>query len=196
MNTKTTAYVVFGQDKEGTPRAATIPPADLEVATKAAGSMGLKVGRADTPEALSLAMPLPLVRIFATGKGLVPLVKKELYERLSKAVATIEPRTTAAEANPPARNEPSPQADLKAAPKKVPDKSPIPSKSGPSNPWALKVGNIVLVRDPEPGPDRAWWEAEILEIKGTSFLCRWQKFPALKPFKISSASITIIPPKA
>jgi hypothetical protein len=84
LNTKskTAAHVVLGLDKEGKCRAALVHPSDLETATRAATAQGFKIGRADSPQVLKLAMQLPDAKVFATGKGLVPLVRKDIYEWL------------------------------------------------------------------------------------------------------------------
>jgi hypothetical protein len=145
LNTKPVTHVVFGQDKTGKPRAAVIPAMDLDTAHRAAASLGLKIGRADTPEALGLAQSLPELKVFATGKGLVPLVKKELYDRLTKLLAPVAATPPASQPNT-TKVSASPAADLK---------SPVAV-----NLWeAIKPGSVVLCYDPEPGPDRSWWES-------------------------------------
>jgi len=49
----------LGEDKEGKPRAAVILTTDLDAAHRAAASLGLKIGRAETPEALGLVRACP-----------------------------------------------------------------------------------------------------------------------------------------
>jgi hypothetical protein len=83
-------FVVIGLDKDQKPRAAIFPPSDTEAATKAAGLLGLRAAIAETPEALALAKQLPEGKIFATGKGLMPLVKRETFDKLLKLVTFLD----------------------------------------------------------------------------------------------------------
>ncbi len=93
--TKTSAHVVLGLDKDGKARAALVHPTDLEAAAKAAASLGFKLGRADSPHALQMAKRLPDAKVFATGKGLVSLVRKDIFEWLTKGLTMLETKAEA-----------------------------------------------------------------------------------------------------
>ncbi|MCJ2079082.1 hypothetical protein MKK68_26200 [Methylobacterium sp. E-016] len=85
-NTPTTSpakLIVFGLDDGGKPHASQFAQSDTELATKAAGLMGMRTLAVETDEHRALGAPLPQGRVFASGKGFVSFVKKGLYERLS-----------------------------------------------------------------------------------------------------------------
>jgi|GEM_PF-1898161 len=133
MTTQEAILVIFGLGKDQKPRAARFKLQDEEVACKAAHAMELGIGRAETPEAISLAKGLPEGKPFATGKSLLPLAKRDGYEKLIKVIAPLDPKVLA----------------------KVQEKAgPAPTRAeGPQlvpNPWqAITMGSTVLVLDPE-----------------------------------------------
>lgn len=183
MNTKQTVYLAFGLDRDGKPRAATIPPDDLSVAIKAAATMGLKIGRAETPDALKLTKTLPEVRIFATGKGLVPLVKKAVFDALTKTVVIVEASA-------------KPGSSEMAAPSKGVE-SPA-QKAAPPNTetdlWAkLAVGDDVIAPDKNPN-ENGWWAATILSISKDQLKLRFVD-SKLPPFTARRHSVAILRPK-
>jgi hypothetical protein len=75
MNGKNGTLVLLGLSSDGKPHAARFNGTDAIALVKAAQSMGLKIGRPDTSEAMTLVRGLPEGKIFASGKALVPLVK-------------------------------------------------------------------------------------------------------------------------
>ena len=85
MTTQEAILVIFGLGKDQKPRAARFKLTDEEVALRAAHAMGLGIGRAETPEALTLAKGLPEGKPFATGKSLLPLARKDAYDKLIQA---------------------------------------------------------------------------------------------------------------
>jgi hypothetical protein len=113
LNTKPVTHVVYGQDKMAKPRAAVIPAMDLDTAHRAAASLGLKIGRADTPE-------------------------------------------------------------------------------------AIKAGSLTLCKDPEPGPDRSWWECVVQSVTkdGKLLKVRWKNYPGQPAFTVRRDAVAILPPSA
>lgn len=83
-NKQAAQYVVLGIDGANNPRAAKFAEAEASAAAKAAELMGLRVGKADSEKAVNALKDIPAGKIFETGKGLVPLVKRELYDQLGK----------------------------------------------------------------------------------------------------------------
>ena len=107
-----------------------------------------------------------------TGKGLVPLVKKELYDRLTKVLVPVAA---------------SPPAPLPDAAKGTASQPAIPKAPAPTNPWeAIKVGTIVLCYDPEPGPERSWWECIVQSVTpdGRHLKVRWKNYPDQRAFTV------------
>lgn len=77
-------FIVLGIDGANNPRAAKFAESEAVAAGKAAELMGLRVGKADSEKAQAALKDIPAGKIFETGKGLVPLVKRELYDQLEK----------------------------------------------------------------------------------------------------------------
>ena len=82
MPTTAPAIIVFGLDPSGKAKAATFPAHQVDLATKAAGLMQLRVLKIDSPELAQFAAQLPVGKIYASGHGFVPLVRTAIYDRL------------------------------------------------------------------------------------------------------------------
>src|ERR1039458_4122633 len=76
------AIIVFGLDPTGKPKAATFPVQQVDLASKAAGLMQLRVLKVDSPELAQFAAQLPVGKIYASGHGFVPSVLTPIYDRL------------------------------------------------------------------------------------------------------------------
>ena len=76
------AIVVFGLDPTGKPKAATFPAHQVDLASKAAGLMQLRLLKIDGPELAEFAAQLPVGKIYASGHGFVPQVRLAIYDRL------------------------------------------------------------------------------------------------------------------
>jgi hypothetical protein len=74
--------IVLGLDETGKPQAARFPASQSDLATKAAKAMNLVVGKADGPALTGLADKLPTGRLYATGRGFVPPVRPNLYDKI------------------------------------------------------------------------------------------------------------------
>src|ERR1039458_4815012 len=74
--------IVFGLDPTGKPKAATFPAHQVDLASKAAGLMQLRVLKIDNPELAQFAAQLQVGKIYASGHGFVPQVHTAIYDRL------------------------------------------------------------------------------------------------------------------
>jgi hypothetical protein len=74
--------IVFGLDPTGKSKAATFPAHQVDLATKAAGLMQLRLLKIDNPELPQFVAQLPVGKIYASGHGFVPQVRTDIYERL------------------------------------------------------------------------------------------------------------------
>jgi hypothetical protein len=86
--TPTPAVVLFGIDEANKPHAAYFDEAHVELATKAAGLMGLNVLKVANHEQAKIACSLPAGRIYANGRGFVPYVRKDLYSKVTELAGT------------------------------------------------------------------------------------------------------------
>jgi hypothetical protein len=80
----TPAIIVFGLDQANKPRAASFTADQVELATKAAELMKLRVLKVAGPELTELAARLEAGRIYASGHGFVPPIRPNVYERLNE----------------------------------------------------------------------------------------------------------------
>jgi len=175
--------VVLGLDSEKKPHAARFDLVDEAAVRKAAAHKNFQIGHAKTKEAAELANKLIDGRIFDSGRGLVPFVSVEVFEKLKKVLELED----AVPATP-------------AAPAAMPAKDGVTARQPAcTNPWAaIKVGSVVLVRDPTTGPDRSWWDCVVNEIsKDNQFLTvRWKNYAKEKPFRVKRSAVAILPPKS
>ena len=74
--------IVLGRDEAGKPQAARFPANQADLVAKAAKAMNLVVGKADGAALAELAKKLPSGRLYATGRGFVPPVRQNLYDKL------------------------------------------------------------------------------------------------------------------
>jgi hypothetical protein len=71
--------VLYGLGEDKKPRAAKFKEADFKLARKAAKLMGLSVHEMPEAALAKLGKPLPVGRIYASGSGFVPNVRRALY---------------------------------------------------------------------------------------------------------------------
>jgi len=117
---------------------------------------------------------LPEGKPFATGKSLLPLTKKDAYDKLIKIISPLDPKVLAKFQEKAGR---APAAESQIA----------------QSPWAdIRVGSVVLVLDPEPGPERSYWPAVVTEASDRVLHVRWRSFPTPKPFPVKRVAVGLI----
>ena len=94
------AVIVIGFDEKSKPRAARFAASHAALATKAAGLMGLTVCPI-TPAVAELSKKLPGGRIYANGKGFVPNIRKNLFEKIVGAAGVTLPPAAPTNLTPP-----------------------------------------------------------------------------------------------
>ena len=175
-----TCLVVLGLDADQKPRAAKFNVKDEKAARKIAAVNGFKIGHPKTDEATELASRLVDGKVFSSGKGLVPLVNADTYDRLLKLLEIEDPKA-------------EPILDK---PKATPGKPVTVSVLIP-DPWfKIAVGAVVLCRDTS-NKDGGWWECTVGGVSKDSKLLtvRWGNFPTMKPFTVKRAAVAILPSK-
>jgi hypothetical protein len=184
---KTSAHVVLGLDKEGKPRAALIHPADLEAATKAAVSLGFKLGRADTPQVFQMAKQLPDAKVFATGKGLVPLVRKDIHDFLMKGLTIVAVPTEQNQIKEAAGTAKiTPEASKAGATKAT----GTPIKPDPRLWEQITVGSLVIAPERDAKAD-GYWPARVTAVKGDQLVIQWVQFPQQGPLKVKRRAVAL-----
>jgi hypothetical protein len=108
--------IVLGRDNEGKARAAQFPASQADLVTKAAKAMNLTVSKADGAAIAELAKKLPTGRLYATGRGFVPPVGRNLYgkivEQLKLAGQPVPAETDQSDADQPAPGLPTTWDDI------------------------------------------------------------------------------------
>lgn len=183
------AIILFGRDERGQPHASRFAGDMAGEAEAAAGLMCLHHAIANTDALRDLAARLPAGRLFPSGRGFVPFVKAELYERLLAATVTadtplpVRAVSKAADAPPP--------AGAGSGSKGSPD-APGGTPKAPGD-WAgIKVGSTVLACQ---GPMEGWWEAVVVATKADDrFVLRWRDFPDEPEISRARADLGLMPP--
>ena len=140
--TNSPAFILYGLDANGQPRAASFSADQADLVTKAAESLKLKVVRIETPEQIELARELPPGQILAPGKGVVPTVRKELFDKLAGLRSP----------SPKRRRRPRRARHVLSVgcPPWRQTASEAPKPKRPPTNWAeIDVGDLVLAEDPE-----------------------------------------------
>ena len=175
-------YVVIGVGSDKKPHAARYHDRDGAVVARAAGLMGYKIASAVNAKAKTIAKTLPEIKLFASGRALVPRVKQSVFDYLNEALTF-----------PTLRNGKDPNA-LSQSAADVTEQTEDLNGLLP-NPWAsIKVGSIVLAVDSDV---EGWFEAVVvnLSLKGAMLGLRWRDYPRLQQFKAPRTAVAI-PPSA
>jgi hypothetical protein len=144
--------IVLGIDEAGKPQAARFPASQSDLAAKAAKAMNLIVGKADGGALVELAEKLPTGRLYATGRGFVPRVRQNLYDKIVeqlKLAGQPVPKQT------DQTNAEQPKAELPAS-------------------WDdVAVGHLVIAHE---GAWDGWWEAIVLARDGDMLTLKWRDY--------------------
>jgi hypothetical protein len=145
-NTK--VLIALGYDEDQKPRAARFPAADINLVTKAAQLMDLKVYEATTEELAALAKKLPLGRLYSNGKGFVPNVRQNLYSQIIVELAA------------------EPQAAVGK------DNDELPVATGLPRTWdEIAPGHLVIAQE---SLEYGWWEAIVIARTGDMLTLRFR----------------------
>jgi hypothetical protein len=156
------AVIVLGFDEKSKPRAARFAAAQAALAKKAANLMGLTVC-AITPALADLSKKLPAGRVYANGKGFVPNIRKNLFDKIVEAGGITLPPLA-----PP---------------------HSMPAVSLPSGWHDIDVGKLVLARDK---PEDGWWEAIVMEKSDDTLTLRWQVTPKDPSFNRKVTEVALL----
>jgi hypothetical protein len=168
--TSTSPLIVLGFDEQQKPRGAKFVDAKLDLVTKAADLMGLKVYEASPPDVAEAAKKLPLGRLYANGRGFVPNIRQSLYSDIVVALG-LEPQ---------------------AALSKNGDKDGLPAARGLPSSWnEIAAGHLVIAQE---SLEYGWWEAIVLERKGDTFTLQYRDYPHLLKFVRHRSGVALMCP--
>jgi hypothetical protein len=144
--------IVLGPDDEGKPRAARFPAGQANLVAKAAKAMNLTVCNADGAALAELAKKLHPGRLYATGRGFVPPVGRNLHgkilEQLKLAGQPVPGPTDQAAADQPAPGLPATWEEI-------------------------AVGHLVIAQE---GAKDGWWEAIVVARDGDMLTLKWRDY--------------------
>lgn len=184
------ALIVLGLDDGGKAHASWFGAADVGVAEKAAGLMGMAaLPVVEASDLKGLADKLPQGRVFESGRAFVPFVKRTVYD----AIATHLP---------PGYQFPVRAADDRPAPGRSKKKASAASaaESGPTRPeprrptdWdKIEVGSLVLATD---GAFQGWYEALVTKISPEGvYTLRWRDWLDVPAFTRKLKDIALLHP--
>lgn len=186
MTTKQTAssskpatIVVLGLDSDGKPHAARFTTANLAVVTRAAAMMKFHAVSIDGTAQLKAAGELPEGKIFATGRGLVPFVRRALYDQFATLIGSKSERV----------------AQLAATEAPKPASVAAPVKERPTHePWnKVVVGTTVLARDKE---EDGWYEAVVIAASDdkSTLTLKWRDYLGEPRFTAKRLEVGLILP--
>ena len=166
----TPPLIVLGFDEQQKPRGARFDHDKPDLVTKAAELIGLKVYDTSNPDVAAIAKKLPVGRLYANGRGVVPNIRQDLYSHLVVALAG------------------KPEAALS------PDdaKDSLPAARGLPRTWdEVAPGHLVVAHE---SIEDGWWEAIVIDRKDDVFTLRYRDFPKLPKFVRHRSSIALIYP--
>jgi hypothetical protein len=140
-------YILYGADEYAKPRAARFSTADPEPLAKAVESLHLRLVEVTDEDLAEVAARLPAGRLHASGRGLVPYIKGDLYRDLVAA--------TVGDQEVPANPDPALQ-DLPRS-------------------WdEIAPGHLVIAKETH---ECGWCEAIVIERTGDLVTVRYRDYP-------------------
>jgi hypothetical protein len=182
--------VLFGLDETGKPRAARFSGEHIDLAAKAAGLMNLIICYVNSPELATIAQQLPVGRIHANGRGLVPNVRRDLYDRLIEATRPA----TKTDSDNQGTGTPADNPTEIGAPNSDPA-SPAPNiAQGYPCDWDdIGVGHLVIAQEDAVN---GWWEAIVTDRAGDMLTMRWRDYPGHPKFVQHRTAVALLKPGA
>jgi hypothetical protein len=162
-------YILFGADEYAKPRAArfsAFSAEDTALLAKAAASLHVRLVEVANPDLAEVAPKLPAGRLHASGKGLVPYIKGDLYLDLIAANLNGE--------------------DLPASPDPTPQE--IPGSRDEIGP-----GHVVIAKETS---ECGWWDAVVVERNGDLVTVRYRDYPDCPSMIRHRSAIALISPAA
>jgi hypothetical protein len=179
--------VLFGLDETGKPRAARFSGEHTDLAAKAAGLMNLTICYVNSAELAAIAQQLPAGRIHANGRGLVPNVRRDLYDNLIAASAA-----TKSDSENQSRGKPADNPTETSAPNSDPTSLAPSVAEGYPRDWNdICVGHLVIARE---DADSGWWEAIVIAREGDTLTMRWRDYRGYPTFVQHRTAVALLKP--
>jgi len=152
---------VFGLDWDGKPRGAKFREIKDDIASVAM-DMKFHVVVRPSGELAALGTKLPVGRLFSKDKLIVPIIRKDLHDKILQAHRASEENVRKADKAP------------------IEKPTPTPSSSTPKSTRGLPLtwdetapGDMVLMQE---SPEDGWWEGIVLKREGDLLTLRYRDF--------------------
>jgi hypothetical protein len=163
--------IVLGRDEQGKPHAARFPASQANTVTKAAKAMNFTVCKAKGTALADLAEKLRFGRLYATGRGFVPAIRRNLYGKLVEQLK-LAGQPVPGETDQSATGQPAP---------------------GLPRSWDdIAVGHLVLAEEEEEY--YGWWEAIVLARDGDMLTLKWRDWPGYPNATRHTSSVALLKP--
>jgi hypothetical protein len=142
--------------------------------------MGFRVGTAKNEQAAQVVRNLPAGKLFESGKGMVPLVREELFYNLGGLLIYDDLWTTYGVVSGTV------------------SKPEISVAKAADEYWAsIKPGSVVLIHDRTYPGEPCWCAAIVTAVTkdGNRLTARWRDCPGFKPFEVDRRAVALIRPE-
>jgi hypothetical protein len=152
--------------------------------------MNLTICYVNSAELATIAQQVPVGRIHANGRGLVPNVRRDLYDKLIEAT---RPATNTGSDNQ-GTGKPADNPTETSAPNSD-SASPAPSvaQSCPRDWDDISVGHLVIAQEDAAN---GWWEAIVTDRAGDMLTMRWRDYPGHPKFVQHRTAVALLKPGA
>ena len=161
--------IVLGRDEAGKPRAARFPASQGSLVAKGAKAMNLTVCTAEGAALAELAKKLPSGRLYATGRGFVPSVGRNLYVKIVEQL-NLTGQLVAGE---------------------IDDSDEQPAPGLPATWDDIAVGHLVIAHE---NAIEGWWEAIVLARDGDMLTLKWRDYPQQANVVRHAATVALLKP--
>jgi hypothetical protein len=191
--TTTDQLFVYGLDEAGKPKGARFPLSEADKVTPVVAAMKLHSCQAPSEDVAAIGMKLPVGRIYARGKAFIPNIKRDLYDKLSAAIAPGTEANGRSQADGGAPDQ-RPLADGKDRAPREPGAAQLPPlASGLPQSWeSIAVGNMILAN---AGPGEGWWECLVLARDSEIMTLRYRDYPKVPKFERHISTVALINPR-
>lgn len=183
------ALIVLGLDDGGKAHASWFGEAEVGMAERAAGMMGMAaLPVADASDLKGLADKLPQGRVFDSGRAFVPFVKRTLYDAIAMHLPPGYQFPVRA-----ADDRPQPKPRKKASAADAPDSGPKrPEPHRPTGWDKIEVGSLVLATE---GAFQGWYEATVTKISPDGLVTlRWRDWLDVPAFTRKLVHLALLHP--
>jgi len=159
-------FIILGMDEQQKPHGARFADSNPELVAKAASLMDYKVYEVTTRELTEIGRKLPIGRLYANGRGFVPIIRQTLYSKIIVALA----------------------GDAKESPD-----DPLPTAApGLPTTWSeIAPGHLVIAQE---SSENGWWETIVIACKDDMLTLRFRDYPKLPKFYRHRTAVALVHP--